>query len=146
MQNMWPKPSRIENASSSNAEDGHNHSPAQASEHQQRADPGRHDIVPAVDEPADPHRREYRHQRKAAGNQADPEHRQIELDGAVGGRDARQRDHGIDRHGVRHQRHEQADVQVVPGGRAAGPCAAEFSDIMRLELRSIGCARAEPVL
>ncbi len=51
---------------------------------------------------------------------ADPEHRQVEFDGPVGRGDAGQRNDRIDGHRVCHQRHEQADVQVMLWGSAQG--------------------------
>ena len=70
------------------------HEPRAADDQQAGAHPGRDGIIAAVDEAPDRHADRDRQQRIDRGDDAEPDHRQIELDGAIGRGDA---DDGDDR-------------------------------------------------
>ena len=83
------------------------------------AEPGGLGVVAAIDLAADADRDQDRADREGGGDQAEPDDRQIELDGAVGRGDADHRRDQLHQHGADEQRHEQAVIGIAgaePGG------------------------------
>ena len=83
------------------------------------AEPGGLRVVAAVDLAADADRDQDRADREGRGDQAEPDDRQVELDGAVGRGDAHHRGDELHQHGADEQRHQQAEIGVA-GAEAGG--------------------------
>ena len=98
-------------------------------QHQRAADPGGAGIVAAVDVAADLHGDEDRHQRKARGDHAKPDHRQAEFDRTVGHGDPQNPDDGVSNHHVGEQRRQQLPVDIA-GGSGRG-CFLRHQTIVR---------------
>ena len=77
------------------------------------AEPGGLRVVAAVDLAADADRDQDREDREGGGDQAEPDDRQVELDGAVRRGDAHHRGDELHQHGADQQRHEQAVIGVA---------------------------------
>ena len=90
---MWPMPMTAENSQQARRRRPRTRSPRMATTKMADAEPGGLRVVAAVDEAADADRDQDREDGEGGGDQAEPDDRQVELDGAIGDGDADQRGH-----------------------------------------------------
>ena len=109
---MWPVPMMADATSSATGDEAKRKARAGDGENG-GAEPGGLGVVAAIDLAADADRDQDRADREGGGDQAEPDDRQVELDGAVGRGDADHRRDQLHQHGADEQRHEQAVVGIA---------------------------------